>query len=79
MHGWLLHNEIFGPMLRDWEDNKCVSSGVKKLAVSMMIMVGGISIVFFVPTGWPMIAGLGLLGVGCVTVLKLKTCPLQKP
>ena len=78
MHGWLLRSELFGPILRDWENNKCVSRRVKRLALFMMVVVGGISIVFFVPAGWPMIAGLGLLGVGCLTVLKLKTCPFQK-
>ena len=66
-------------MLLDWEDKKCVSPRVKTLAVSMMVVVGGISIVFFVPDGWPKLAGLGLLGLGCLTVLKLKTCPFQKP
>jgi len=45
----------------------------------MMIVVGGISILFFVPTGWPRLMGLGLLGLGCLTILKLKTCPFQKP
>ena len=79
MHGWLLHSELFGPMLQDWENNKCVSRRVKRLALFMMVVVGGISIVFFVPTGWPMIAGLGLLGLGCLVVLMLKTCPFQKP
>ena len=79
MHGWLLRSELFGPMLRDWENNKCISRRVKRLALFMMVVVGGISIVFFVPTGWTMIAGLGLLGVGCLVVLMLKTCPFQKP
>ena len=79
MHGWLLNSELFGPMLRDWETNKCISTRVKTLAVFMMAVVGGISIVFFVPAGWPQFAGLGLLGLGCLTVLKIKTCPLQKP
>ena len=64
-------------MLRDWDENKCISRKVKWLAISMMIVVGGISILFFVPTGWPRIAGLVLLGLGCLTVLKLKTCPFQ--
>lgn len=79
MHGWLLRSELFGPMLRDWEKNKCVSGRVKTLALSMMVVVGGISIVFFVPAGWPRLASLGLLGLGCLTVLRLKTCPFQKP
>ena len=79
MHGWLLHSELFGPMLRDWEANRCISYKVKWLALFMMAVVGGISIWFFVPAGWPRIAGLGLVGAGCLTVLSLKTCPRKKP
>jgi len=79
LHGWLLKSEVFGPALRDWENNKCISQRVKTLAIAMMVVIGGISILFFVPAGWPQLAGLGLLGVGCLTVLKLKTCPIQKP
>ena len=78
LHGWLLRSELFGPILRDWERNKCISTRIKTLAISMMAVVGGTSVLFFVPAGWPQLAGLGLLGLGCLTVLKLKTCPFQK-
>jgi len=74
MHGWLLHSELFGPLLLDWERNRCVSRKVKWLALFMMAVIGGISILFFVPLGWPRLAGMGLVGLGCLTVLKLKTC-----
>jgi len=79
LHNWLLRSQVFGPMLRDWENNKCVSARVKTLAVSMMVVVGGISILFYVPSGWPRYAGLGLLCLGCLSILKVKTCPFQKP
>jgi len=79
LHGWLLRSELFGPILRDWERNKCLSPKIKALAISMMTVVGGISVLFFVPAGWSQMAGLGLLGLGCLAVLKLKTCPFQKP
>lgn len=79
MHGWLLRSELFGPILVDWENSKCVSRRVKTLALFMMAVVGGISIVFYIPAGWPRFIGLVLIGLGCLTVLKLKTCPFQKP
>lgn len=79
MHGWLIQNDVFGPMLQDWEKNGCVSRKVKTLALFMMIAVGGASIVFYVPEGWPRWLGMALLGTGCLTVLMLKTCPFKKP
>jgi len=79
LHAWLLRSELFGPTLHDWEKNQCISRRVKILAISMMIVVGGISILFFIPVGWPRYAGLSLLGLGCVTILIFKTCPFKKP
>jgi uncharacterized membrane protein YbaN (DUF454 family) len=79
LHGWLLQSELFGPMLRDWENKRCVSKRVKTLAICMMAVVGGISILFFISAGWAQLTGLGLLGLGCLVVLKLKTCPFEKP
>ena len=78
MHGWLLRSELFGPILRDWENNKCISLKVKKLAIFMMVVVGGCSILLYVPAGWPKPAGLVLLGLGCLAILSIKTCPFQK-
>jgi len=79
MHRWLLRSELFGPMLRDWEARRCVSSKVKLLSIAMMVVVGGVSIWFFVPVGWPRLAGLGLVMLGCLSVLSLKTCQREKP
>jgi uncharacterized membrane protein YbaN (DUF454 family) len=53
MHSWLLQSELFGPMLRDWDKNKCISRKVKWLAILMMTVVGGVSLLVFVPAGWP--------------------------
>ena len=77
MHGWVLHSKLFGPILQDWEKNKCVSRKVKVLALFMMAVIGGMSILLYVPAGWPSLAGAGLVSLGCLTVLKLRTCPFQ--
>lgn len=77
MHGWVLQSKLFGPILQDWEKNKCVSPKVKVLALFMMAVIGGMSILLYVPAGWPSLAGAGLVSLGCLTVLKLRTCPFQ--
>ncbi len=78
MHTWLMGSELFGPVLKDWDENHCIAFKAKWLALIMMVVVGGASIWFFVPAGWPRLAGLGLMGLGCLTVLTLKTCPRQQ-
>lgn len=74
LHRWLLDSQLFGPMLRNWEENRCVPLRAKITALVMMLGVGGTSLVFAVPAGWPRYAGLALIGVGCVVVLSLRTC-----
>ena len=74
LHRWLLDSRLFGPMLRDWEENRCVPLRAKITAVVMMVGVGGSSLLLAVPAGWPRWSGLGLVTVGCVVVLSLRTC-----
>lgn len=75
MHAWLLANRVFGPIVSNWENKRCILLRAKLLALTMMAAVGGTSIVFFVPPGWPRLAGLGLIVLGCLVVSSLKTCP----
>lgn len=75
LHAWLLDSQLFGSILRNWEENRCVPLRAKVTAVVMMVGVGGSSLVFAIPAGWPRYAGLALIGVGCLVVLSLRTCP----
>ena len=79
MHAWLLRNPTFGPMIVKWEQKKCVSFKVKITAIAMMAVVGGASVVFFVPSGGLTLAAIALIAVGCATVLSLKVCPPAEP
>ncbi|MAU01717.1 MAG: hypothetical protein CL608_31650 [Anaerolineaceae bacterium] len=72
---WLLNSDRFGPMIRSWEANRCIPLRVKWLAVSMITLVGGSSVWFFVPVGWPKFVAAALLAYGAWFVLRLKTCP----
>jgi uncharacterized protein len=71
---WLVESKRFGPVLQSWETNRCVELRVKWIAVTMITIVGGSSVWFFVPAGWPKLAGAALLVIGGWIVLRLKTC-----
>ena len=74
MHRWILSNETFGPMVRDWEAKRCVSCRVKAVAIGSMAVVGGFSLFLALDsTAWR-IAGVALLLLGCAVVLSLQTC-----
>lgn len=71
---WLVESDRFGPVLQQWEERRCVERRVKRLALSMIVLVGGSSVWFFVPPGWVQIAAALLLGVGIWVVVRLTTC-----
>jgi uncharacterized membrane protein YbaN (DUF454 family) len=73
-HRWLLQNETFGPMIRSWEERRCVSLRVKAIAITSMLLVGGYSVGFALESTRMKIAGCFLIAVGLLTVMRLKTC-----
>jgi uncharacterized membrane protein YbaN (DUF454 family) len=72
---WLLESERFGPVIKSWENSRCVPLRVKWVAISMIILVGGSSVWFFVPMGWPKVTAVLFLIVGASVILRLNTCP----
>jgi uncharacterized protein len=59
-HGWLLANPLFGPVIRDWQEHRSVPMRAKVLTVIMVGIVGGISVLYFVPV-MPLKIGLAAL------------------
>ena len=73
-HRWLLANETFGPMIRNWEDKRCISCRVKTIGILTMVLVGGYSIFFAVESNGLKIAGGVLILTGLTFILLIKTC-----
>jgi uncharacterized membrane protein YbaN (DUF454 family) len=78
-HQWVLKNPTFGPMVKNWEDRRCVSLRVKWIAYLSMIGVGGYSVLFAVEPVWAKLAGSLLILVGLVTLSRLDTCAQATP
>jgi len=73
-HRWMLANETFGPMISNWEQNRCVTCRVKLIAIASMILVGGFSIFCAVESGRARILGVLFVTLGLITVSVLRTC-----
>jgi len=74
-HDRLLSSDLFGPMIHNWESNRCISRRTKIVAVVTMLTAGGASIGLALDdTTLRIVTGL-LLAIGCVTVLSIRTCP----
>lgn len=77
-HRWLLSSELFGPMIRNWEDSRCLSCRTKVVAITSMLLAGGASVVFALDeTGFRLLTVL-LMAVGCTVILSLNTCEEAK-
>lgn len=74
LHSWLRNSSLFGSILVNWETNRCIPMKSKILAVSMIVLFGGSSVLFAVPSGIPQIGAGLLVLIGLVVVLRLKTC-----
>lgn len=77
MHAWLLRSELFGPVLRNWEQNRCMPRRARRISLLMMILVGGSSVAFFVPGLWLKLAGVALIATGCAVVLRIPVCECE--
>lgn len=68
LHGWLLDHPVFGPPIRNWEENGAISRPAKRLAVGSMAAVLVVSLL--VGLSWPVLLAQGaLIAVGCAFVL----------
>jgi len=78
-HQWLLNSELFGPMIRNWEERRCISCRTKAVALASMSLAGGASIVFALQDLRLQVMTAVLMLIGCLTVLSINTCSGEDP
>lgn len=67
-YNWLLANQFFGPLIREWRSARALPRHAKFAAIGMIAVVGGSSVAFFVAHPWAKLA-LGALLLGLVVWL----------
>lgn len=68
LHGWLLAHPLFGPPIRDWEENGAISRKAKRLALGSMAAVLLVSVV--AGLSWKvLLAQAVLIAVGSAFIL----------
>jgi uncharacterized membrane protein YbaN (DUF454 family) len=75
-HSWLLANRIFGPTIRQWQESRSIALRTKVIAIGMLVVTLGSSVVFFVPL-WPI--KLLLVAVGVWVIRFLLRLPITPP
>lgn len=73
-HDWLLSSELFGPMISNWEDSRCLSCRTKTVALTSMLVAGSASVVFALDGNGLRLLTVLLMAAGCATILAISTC-----
>ena len=69
---WLLNSKVFGPTLRDWEQNKAIKRRTKVTAVTTMWIFAGASI-FIIGNVWVTLSIVGACAWATWYILSRKT------
>jgi uncharacterized protein len=73
-HQWLISNRIFGPIIKNWDEKKCISYSTKIVAILSIVLFGGCSILFAVTDIYLKIMGALIIAIGLYFVYYLKVC-----
>ena len=73
-HRWMLQSASFGPMIRNWEQRRCMSLQAKLVALGSMLVAGGASVTLAIQDPLLKLIVVGLMAVGCATVMSINTC-----
>jgi uncharacterized membrane protein YbaN (DUF454 family) len=80
LHGWLLSHRTFGPVLKNWHETKSMPRRAKISAIASIVLVGGVSVLFFVEGTELKITVAAILLIPIAIVLRTRsTESLERP
>jgi uncharacterized membrane protein YbaN (DUF454 family) len=71
LHGWLLSHRAFGPVIKHWHETRSMPRFAKIGAVASIVVVGGISVLFFVEGTELKLVVAGILLIPIAIVLSI--------
>jgi len=74
---WLLDHSLFGPLVREWEENRCIRRRERRVAVFSIVVMGGCSVLLFVSNVWLQAVGVLLILIAVSVVLRLDVCEVK--
>lgn len=77
-HDWLRNSRTFGPIIRNWEEHRCLARGSKALAQTMILLFGSVSVFFMIEIFWLRIVVSAVLIWGLTFVSRLPTCDMAE-
>ena len=70
---WLREHAVFGPIIINWEQHRCVAASVKYLAMSMMLLGLGVAWLTLA-NSWVKLCCVIIVCLGCIVMLKIPNC-----
>jgi uncharacterized membrane protein YbaN (DUF454 family) len=67
-YNWLLNHPTFGPIICNWREHRSVAARHKIMAIAVIVLSIGSSVVFFVPNVYGKVL-LGLMGLAWIVVM----------
>ncbi|MGM0576422.1 MAG: YbaN family protein [Myxococcota bacterium] len=67
-YAWLMDNRVFGPVIWQWQQSRTIPARAKAVAVTLVVLTIGSSVVFFVPHLGARVA-MSVVGVAVVAWL----------
>jgi uncharacterized membrane protein YbaN (DUF454 family) len=65
LYRWILDSRLFGPLIRHWRATRTIPVKAKATAITLIVIVGGISVVFSLTNPWTRV----LLGITLLTLI----------
>ncbi|MDM8558248.1 YbaN family protein [Candidatus Parabeggiatoa sp. HSG14] len=73
-HRWLISTRVFGTLLKNWHEKKCISYSTKIVAISSIILFGGYSVLFVVTDITLRVIGYLTIATGLYSIYRLNVC-----
>ncbi|AWT61006.1 MAG: Inner membrane protein YbaN [Candidatus Moanabacter tarae] len=77
-HKWLLGNPTYGPLLRNWQEHRCISYKTKIIAIASIIVCGGTTVSLILESLFLRALTAALLLYGLYFVTSIKVCRQPK-
>jgi uncharacterized protein len=73
-YNWLISNKVFGSMIINWQEKKCIPYSTKVFIILLIIIFGAYSVLFLVSGLILKIFGALLVATGLFFVCQIRVC-----
>ena len=73
-HRWLLNHRIFGPIIHNWQERRCIPLRTKLVSMLLVVLFGGWAVGFAIENPVLRIVAASLILTGLIYVVRIPAC-----